>query len=74
MTDPDKTCNYCKDMGHDVDNCLSLQKHKAFLAHQSESVRGRVKLKAPYSKGQGKGAAVDRIILPIPTSQYEEMI
>ena len=20
--DPDKTCNYCKDMGHDVENCL----------------------------------------------------
>ena len=24
--DPEKTCNYCKDMGHDVDNCLCLQK------------------------------------------------
>ena len=40
MTDPDKTCNYCKDMGHDMDNCLSLQKHKAFLAHQSQSGEG----------------------------------
>ena len=39
-TDPDKTCNYCKDMGHDVDNCLRLQKRKAFLAHQSQSGEG----------------------------------
>ena len=40
MTDPDKTCNYCKDMGHDVDNCLHLQKRKAFLACQSQSGGG----------------------------------
>ena len=26
MTDPEKTCNYCKGMGHDVDNCLCFQK------------------------------------------------
>ena len=38
--DPDKTCNYCKDMGHDMDNCLHLQKHQAFLAHQSKSREG----------------------------------
>ena len=29
--DLDKTCNYCKDMGHSIDNCLCLQKHQAFL-------------------------------------------
>ena len=34
----------------------------------SESVWGRVKLKAPYSKGQRKGAAIDPMISP------EEMI
>ena len=39
-TDPDKTCNYCKDTGHDVDNCLCLQKHQAFLAHQNRSREG----------------------------------
>ena len=37
MTDPDKTCNYCKDMGHDVDNCIHLQKHRAFLTHYNQS-------------------------------------
>ena len=26
MTDPEKTCNYCKDMVHDIDNCLCLQR------------------------------------------------
>ena len=39
-TDLDKTCNYCKDTGHDVDNCLHLQKHQAFLAHQNRSREG----------------------------------
>ena len=36
-TDPDKSCNYCKDMGHKKDNCLCLQKHNAFLASQGRS-------------------------------------
>ena len=40
----------------------------------SKSVRGRVKLNAPYFQGQGKGAAVDPVIYPIPASRYEEMI
>ena len=39
-TDPDKTCNYCKDMGHDVDNCMCLQRHRAFLAHHNQSRGG----------------------------------
>ena len=36
-TDPDKTCNYCKDMCHKKDNCLRLQKHNTFLASQGRS-------------------------------------
>ena len=39
-TDPDKTCNYCKDMGHSIDNCLHLQKHQAFLEQQGRSREG----------------------------------
>ena len=39
-TDPDKTCNYCKDMGHSIDNCLRLQKHQAFLEQQGRSREG----------------------------------
>ena len=34
-TDPDKSCNYCKDTGHKKDNCLHLQKHNAFVASKS---------------------------------------
>ena len=34
-TDPDKSCNYCKDTGHEKDNCLRLQKHNAFVANKS---------------------------------------
>ena len=33
-TDPKKTCRYCKDIGHDLDNCLYLQHRKDFLGHQ----------------------------------------
>ena len=39
-TDPEKTCNFCKDMGHDIDNCLHLQRQKAFLSCQSQSGMG----------------------------------
>ena len=34
-TVPDKSCNYCKDTGHEKDNCLRLQKHNAFVASRS---------------------------------------
>ena len=33
-TDPEKTCHYCKDTGHELDNCLCLQCKKDFLAHK----------------------------------------
>ena len=54
-----KIAYICKNMGH---------------FGTSWSVWGRVKLKAPYSQGQGKGAAVDPMISPIPASHYEDMI
>ena len=54
-------------------NCLHLQKHQAFLARQNRSREG-LNLNAPYSQGQGKGAAVDPMLSQIPTSRYEEMI
>ena len=38
--DPDKSCNYCKDMGYNLGNCLHLQKQKAFLAHQHQTGGG----------------------------------
>ena len=34
-TDLDKSCNYCKDTGHEKDNCLHLQKPNAFVASRS---------------------------------------
>ena len=37
-TDPDKSCNYCKDMGHEKNNCLCLQKHNAFVASKREGL------------------------------------
>ena len=37
-------------------------------------IKGRVKLNAPYSKGQGKGAAVDPMVTPIPASKYKDLI
>ena len=37
-TDPDKSCNYCKDTGHEKNNCLRLQKHNAFVASKREGL------------------------------------
>ena len=33
-TNPEQTCCYCKDTGHELDNCLHLQHKKDFLAHK----------------------------------------
>ena len=38
------------------------------------TIEGRVKLKAPTSKGWGKGAEVGPLTSEIPTSQFEDMI
>ena len=38
ITDPDKSCNYCKDKGHEKNNCLCLQKHNAFVASKREGL------------------------------------
>ena len=35
-TDPDKTCRYCKDSGHELGNCVHLQRKKDLQAcHQA---------------------------------------
>ena len=60
-------------MGHNVDNCLCLQKQKAFLSCQ-ESIQEWVKLKAPNSKGQGKSAKVDPLATSIPIDRFEGII
>ena len=39
-TDPEKTCNYCKDTGHWIRNCLRLQARKVFLKKQEEQAGG----------------------------------
>ena len=30
---PNKTCRYCKDTGHELDNCVCLQRKKDLQAH-----------------------------------------
>ena len=40
----------------------------------SKSIWEWVKLKAPNSKGQGKGAIVDSLTTSIPISRFEDMI
>ena len=39
-TDPEKSCRYCKYMGHKIGNCLRLQARKAFLACQEQQNGG----------------------------------
>ena len=38
--DPEKTFCYCKDIGHDLDNCLHLQCKKDFQVHQQQGGQG----------------------------------
>ena len=40
MTDPEKSCRYCKDTGHKLRNCLRLQAREAFLANQQQQNSG----------------------------------
>ena len=35
-TDLEKSCRYCKDMGHELENCLRLQAKEAFQAHMEQ--------------------------------------
>ena len=46
---PDKTCRYCKDTGHEMENCVHLQRKKG--SPSSSSGRTGVKLKAPAPGG-----------------------
>ena len=39
-TDPDKSCRYCKNMGHELGNCVRLKARKEFLAHQEQLKSG----------------------------------
>ena len=39
-TDPEKSCRYCKDMGHELRNCLRLQAREAFLARKEKQNSG----------------------------------
>ena len=34
--DPNKTCRYCKDTGHELENCVCLQRKKDLQAHHQE--------------------------------------
>ena len=35
-TDPEKSCRYCKDMGHELENCLRLQAKEVFQARTGQ--------------------------------------
>ena len=35
-TDLEKSCRYCKDTGHELENCLRLQAKEAFQAHMEQ--------------------------------------
>ena len=53
VTNPDQSCQYCKDMGHLLENCVRLEARQQFLANQ-EKCEGGVKLIAPASQGLGR--------------------
>ena len=39
-TDPEKSCRYCKDMGHNLKKCLRLQAKEAFQARMEQQDSG----------------------------------
>ena len=39
-TDPEKSCGYCKDMGHELQNCPRLAAKNEFLAAQQQQQQG----------------------------------
>ena len=40
VTNPKQTCRYCKDMGHLLENCLSLEARNKFIAEQEKMKEG----------------------------------
>ena len=70
-TDPEKTCHYCKDTGHDLDKLLVSPMQERLPS--SQTVRGRVKLKAPTSGGHRGGAKVDPTVPSSPNTQFDDM-
>ena len=69
--DPDKSCNYCKTWVTRKITAYACR-NNAFFG-KSRQILGKVKPKAPYSKGQGKGAAVDPMS-SIPISKYKDLV
>ena len=40
VTNPDQSCQYCKDMGHLLENCVRLEARQQFLANQEKLKEG----------------------------------
>ena len=72
-TDPDKTCRYCKeDTGHELKNCVHLQRKKDLQAHHQAGMG--VKLKVPAPGGHRRAAKVDPTIPISSILQYDELL
>ena len=41
-TDPQLSCCYCKDMGHNIGNCAQLKSRQDFLAHEQALKEGEL--------------------------------
>ena len=70
-TDLEKTCHYCKDTGHKLDNCLHLQCKKDFLGHKQsgEGLNWRLLLLGVHRGG----AKVDPTVPSSPNTQIDDM-
>ena len=71
-TDPDKTCRYCKDTGHKLENCVHAFKGRRIsklIIRQDGS-----QTKSSCSWGSQGGAKVDPTIPISPTLQYDELL
>ena len=49
-TDPEKSCRYCKDTGHYIENCLRLAARNEFLASQQQQQMGGLNRKLLFPR------------------------
>ena len=54
-TDPEKSCRYCKDTGHELKNCPRLAARNEFLAAQQPQQQGRLNWKLLFPRVMDTG-------------------
>ena len=75
VTNPNKTCHYCKDTGHLLENCLRLEA-RTNSWQKEKKTEGGFKLIAPAPQGRGRrgGAKLDLPSLTRFEDRFEQIV